>query len=127
MRDDLGSVVTKSDLAVPPPRGRGSGKEAWRELCAELVDKNASLVAVIKDQSVAIAEMKAEIALLRQQIAARKPKGGRAAIDDTTVQRIEIALTSGASTRQIAQRYKVSPMTVSRVKKRMDSRAALSA
>ncbi len=69
-----------------------------------------------------IADLKAEIALLRRQIATRKPAGGREPITDEKVARIETALRTGETTRSIARGFKVSPMTVSRVGKRMRER-----
>lgn len=124
MRRDASERVEKVTLTVPPASGPGSGKDAWRALAQRMLDSNDSLSAVIAEQKATIAELNAEVDLLRRQIATRKPKGGKPAVDDETVQRIEVALLAGASTRQIAQRYKVSAMTVSRIKKRMDSRKA---
>ncbi len=92
-----------------------------------MLEINGKLAEGLDEQRELIADLKGELALLRQQIASRKPKGGRPAIDDKLVQAIEVALIAGASTRQIAQRYKVSPMTVSRVKKRMNSRESRTA
>lgn len=121
-RDDPGKQKTSSGRTYPPASGPGSGKDAWRAFAVDVVEFNLGLGQIIDEQSATIAELKAEIELLRRLIATRKPKGGRKPTDDDTVQRIEVALIAGASTRSIAQRYKVSAMTVSRIHKRMDSR-----
>lgn len=127
MREDPGERTMKTSVTLPPASGPGSGKEAWRAIALDYMGWNEGLGRLIDEQSATIAELKAEIELLRRQIATRKPKGGKPAVDDETVQRIEVALLAGASTRQIAQRYKVSAMTVSRIHKRMDSRKVDSA
>lgn len=122
MRKDAGERKTTQTVKIPPTSGPGSGKEAWRAVALDFMDANEGLGRIIDEQRDTIAALNAEVDMLRAQIASRKPKGGRPAVDDETVQKIEVALLAGASTRQIAQRYKVSPMTVSRVKKRMGSR-----
>lgn len=122
MRDDPGKSVTTTMITLPPAIGPGSGKEAWRALALRAIESNASMAEVAREQGQTIAALNAEIEDLRQQIASRKPKGGRPPLNDDTIRKIEVALIAGASTRQIAQRYKVSAMTVSRIKKRVDSR-----
>jgi hypothetical protein len=69
-----------------------------------------------------IRDLEAEVRLLREQVATRKPKGGRERLDDETVNGIERALEAKLSTRDIGWRFKLRPMTVSRVRKRMVAR-----
>lgn len=124
-RDTTGDVQTRQ-LQLPPSRGPGSGKDAWVRQALELLDANSGLSRVIDDQSELIRDLKAEIELLRRQVAERKPKGGRAALDDRTVTRIEEALEhKGATCRSIARAFGVSAMSVSRIKSRVRARQAL--
>ncbi len=116
-----------ADRSPPPSHGPGSGKDAWRDFALHALDANTGLAATIREQAEVIADMKAEIALLRRQIATRKPAGGREPITDEKVARIETALRTGETTRSIAKGLKVSPMTVSRVGKRMREREAANA
>ncbi len=91
------------------------------------MEANETLVRLIEDQTDVIHELEAEIKLLRAQIAARKPKGGRERLPDEVVQRIEEALEAGRSTRAIGKQFRVSAMSVSRVRKRVLARDAQSA
>jgi DNA invertase Pin-like site-specific DNA recombinase len=124
MRKDPAEAVTTSTVRFPPAQGRGAGKEAWKALATSTLDANESLSRVIDDQRALIRELQAEVKLLREQIASRKPKGGRERLSDETVDGIERALASGQSTRRIASTWRVSAMTVSRVKKRQVARQA---
>jgi DNA invertase Pin-like site-specific DNA recombinase len=112
------------DLQVPPASGPGSGKDAWMALAWLAVNANRQLRLAIEMQRQTIRELEGEVALLREQIATRKPKGGRDRIADETVSRIEWALDAGQSTRKIARQFGVSAMTVTRIKKRMVARQA---
>jgi DNA-binding NarL/FixJ family response regulator len=110
--------------AYPPASGPGSGKDAWRDFAVEIVESNIELVKTVDELNATIGELRMHINLLQQQLASRKPRGGRLPIDDERVKRIEAALASGTTMRQIAQRYKVSAMTVSRIKRRIKSKSA---
>ena len=121
--DEVQTVTTK----WPPSRGPGSGKDARMALAVRLQDKNEGLALLINEQAALIQEQAAEVALLKRQVAERKPKGGRQPMPDGTVDSIEAALATGASVRSVAKRHGVSAMSVSRVRKRVKDRAALSA
>jgi hypothetical protein len=114
-------------IRSPPAHGPGSGKTAWKELAQKLMTDNKDLWSVIKGQHETIRDLEAEVRLLREQIATRKPKGGREGLPQETVNQIEQAIEAGQSTRTIGARFRVSPMTVSRVRKRMLARQASSA
>jgi hypothetical protein len=124
VKSDPSFLVETRSTKIPPATGPGSGKEAWKALALDMLDANEGLSAVIKGQRETIRDLEAEIRLLRNQVATRKPKGGRERLDDETVNGIECALDAGQSTRAIGARFKVSPMTVSRVRKRMVARQA---
>ena len=66
--------------------------------------------------------MQAEVALLKQQIASRKPPGGRAPLADRVVSRLEEEIEHGGTDRNIAERYRISHMSVFRLRKRMRER-----
>ena len=108
---------------APPSQGPGSGKAAWVAYAIERAETCATLWGVVDDQTATIKELRAEIELLRNQIATRKPKGGRPPTPDAKVNQIEAELSAGHSKRSIAARHRVSPMTVVRVAKRMQERA----
>ncbi len=72
-----------------------------------------------------IHKLNAEIVLLKKQIAKRRPKGGRPPIDNEKVKRIEAELAAGHSKRSIADRHRVSAMTVVRIANRVAERDAL--
>ncbi len=127
MKPDPSDTVTTRSLAWPRAQGRGSGKTVWQETAKDLHSANESLSAVIEGQKATIRDLEAEVALLRQQIAKRKPKGGRQRVPDDVVNEIERALEAGQSTRRIADRFRVSAMTVSRVRKRVEARQVQSA
>jgi DNA invertase Pin-like site-specific DNA recombinase len=116
--------IETTTIKWPPATGRGSGKDAWQALADELYLANRDLSAIIKDQERRIDELQAEVQLLRQQIETRKPRGGRARTPDEKVARIERALGNGRGIREIAKAMNVSPMTVSRIKKRVAARQA---
>jgi len=111
-------------VKIPPTHGPGSGKEAWKALALTALDMNDSLSAIIATQREVIRDLQAEMGLLRRQIADRKPKGSRPKTPDETVEAIERAFAKRNSTRAIARAYGVSPMTVSRVRKRVQARNA---
>ena len=91
----------------------------------DLAEANADYEALCVLQSETIRELQAEVELLRGQIAARKPKGGRPRIPDDKANAIERDLAAGASRRDIAKRRGVSPMTVTRIARRVEARAAI--
>ncbi|WP_029032435.1 hypothetical protein [Salinarimonas rosea] len=103
-------------LNLPPARGPGSGKEAWVEAAYRLADANVRAFASIEKQSAVIRALEAENDRLRA-LASRKPKGGRARLEDTVVSAIRADLAAGLSTRATAARHGVSAMTVSRVRR----------
>jgi len=121
MRDDPADVPTEY-IKTPPWRGPGSGKVAWQQYAVELAQSNHSLGNLIDQQSAVIKELQGEIELLRQQIDRRKPPGSRERTPDDKVARIESEIRKGQSTREIARRFHVSAMTVSRIGKRMRQR-----
>ena len=108
--------------SAPPSQGAGSGKAAWVAYAIERAETCATLWGIVDDQTATIKELRAEIELLRKQIATRKPKGGRPPTPDAKVNQIEAELSAGHSKRSIAARHRVSPMTVVRVAKRMEER-----
>ena len=59
--------------------------------------------------------MQAEVALLKHQIASRKPPGGRAPLADRVVSRLEEEIEHGGTDRNIAERYRISHMSVYRI------------
>ena len=110
-------------ITAPRMTGPGSGKAAWVAFAREVLDANIGLSDLIDRQSATIRELKAEVALLKRQIASRKPKGGRPPLDGAKAAAIEADLRSGAwSKRGIAARHHVSPTTVKRIADRMDQR-----
>lgn len=116
-----------STIKYPPARGPGSGRAAWIALIEQIAEANKSLEGMCRAQADVIRDLEAEVALLREHIATRKPKGGRERTPEQTISAIERALSEGYSTRKIGELYRVSPMTVSRVRKRMDDREARTA
>lgn len=127
MKPDPSDQVHTHEARIPPATGPGSGKDAWRALALKAIDANDRLSTVIDEQSQALRDARADIELLRRQIATRRPPGCRDPLPDDKVARIESAIRTGESTRSIARGYGVSAMTVSRVAKRMRTRDALSA
>ena len=114
-------------IQITPPRlqGPGSGKAAWIAFAHQAIDANAGLSDLIDQQAAAIRELKAEVALLKKQIATRKPKGGRPPLDQAKVAAIEADLRSGSfSKRGVAARHRVSATTIKRIADRMDQRRA---
>jgi hypothetical protein len=110
-------------ITAPRMTGPGSGKAAWVAFAHRAIDANAGLSDLIDRQSATIRELKAEVALLKRQIANRKPKGGRPPLDAAKAAAIEADLRSGAwSKRGIAARHHVSATTVQRIADRMDQR-----
>ena len=124
MKSDPMESVNVTTYRIPPSQGPGSGKAAWVEFGRARMDNEQTLWSIIHDQTAAIAELQAEVALLRDQIASRKPKGGRPKTDDKTTARIEAALAGGMSQRKVARLCGVSAMTVSRVAARVELRSA---
>jgi hypothetical protein len=119
--------VTPYTIKEPPNRGPGSGKAAWVRYALELLDANRGWQETVEEQSTAIRELKAEIALLKRQIATRKPKGARPPVPQETVDRIEYEVARGGSTRHIARLYHVSHVTVHRIRQHMAERERLAA
>ena len=126
MKPEPNAELETFAVKLPPAVGPGSGKEAWRALALKMLDANDNLSAIIKEQTAALRDARAELELLRRQIATRRPPGGREPLADEKVARIENAIRTGESTRSIATGFKVSAMTVSRIGKRMRTRDALS-
>lgn len=125
MKSDPADNLQSISATRPPSRGPGSGKEAWVRFATEMCDSNEVLWRFVDDQTATIKELQAEIELLRNQIATRKPKGGRPRTSDDKVQRIEDELAAGHSKRSIAARHRVSAMTVVRVAQRVAERGAI--
>lgn len=125
MKSDPMDKVKVTTIHQPPHQGPGSGKAAWVAYARERSDTCETLWNIIDDQSATIRDLQAEIELLRQQIASRKPKGGRPRTDDKTAARIEAALAGGMSQRKVARLCGVSAMTVSRVAARVAARGAV--
>lgn len=124
MKSDPMENVTVTNTRFPPMQGPGSGKAAWIEFARDRIDNEKTLWTIINDQTATIRELQAEVVLLRDQIASRKPKGGRPKTDDKTTARIEAALAGGMSQRKVARLCGVSAMTVSRVAARVEMRSA---
>lgn len=122
MKSDPIDNYSVTTVKAPPSQGPGSGKAAWVAFAIERSETCATLWGIIDEQTATIRELQAEIDLLRNQIATRKPKGGRPRISDGKVNQIEAELSAGHSKRSIAARHRVSAMTVVRVAKRMDER-----
>lgn len=127
MKPDPSDQVYVQEVRIPPATGPGSGKDAWRALALNMMGANDRLSSVINEQAEALRDLKAEVELLRRQIATRRPPGGREPLPDDKVARIEAAIRTGESTRSIARGFKVSAMTVSRIARRMRTREALPA
>jgi len=123
--DPMDDVNVTPARPLPPSRGPGSGKAAWVDYALHVHQNSVTLWGIIDDQSATIRELQAEVALLREQIAERKPKGGRPRTDDEKVARIEADLAAGYSRRQVASRCGVSAMTVTRVAQRVAARGAI--
>jgi hypothetical protein len=122
MKSDPIKEATVIDMKRPAWRGPGSGKDAWVAYAHALEDANRFAFGMVDKQSAIILELQAEIILLREQIANRKPKGGKPKLDDKTTARIEAALAGGMSQRKVARLCGVSAMTVSRAAARMTAR-----
>jgi len=120
--DDPAKELAATVVKRPPSHGPGSSKAAWQAFAEQAIDINVGLWDLIDDQSETIRVLQAEVKLLRDQIATRKPAGGRPRTPDKTVARIEHALAEGKSTREIANQFGVSAMQVSRIGKRRRNR-----
>lgn len=127
MKSDPMNEVNVTTIMSPPSQGPGSGKAAWVAYARNREQNAETLWGIVDDQTATIKELQAEIELLRNQIATRKPKGGRPRISDDKVQRIEDELAAGHSKRSIAARHRVSAMTVVRVAQRVAERGAVQA
>lgn len=125
--DPMDNVDVTAARDLPPSRGPGSGKAAWVDYALHLHSNTATMWSIIDDQSATIRELQAEVELLREQIAKRKPKGGRPPTDDKKVASIEADLARGYSRRQVASRCGVSAMTVTRIAQRIEARAKTAA
>lgn len=126
MKSDPIDSYSVTTITTPPSQGPGSGKTAWVAYARDRAETCTTLWGIVDDQTATIKELQAEIELLRNQIATRKPKGGRPRTSDDKVQRIEDELAAGHSKRSIAARHRVSPMTVVRVAQRVAERGAIS-
>ncbi|MET0429021.1 MAG: hypothetical protein ABW026_11050 [Microvirga sp.] len=108
---------------IPPGRGSGSTKKAWIEfsqlLAAVIDDQESKITWMMRDIEEMSARHSKAIVDLQKGTSA---KGGRAPLPGETVGLIEEALKAGQSTRKIETRFKVSPKTVSRVRKAMKDR-----
>lgn len=124
MKSDPIDRCSITTITPPPSQGPGSGKAAWVAYARERAETCTTLWGIVDDQTATIKDLQAEIELLRNQIATRKPKGGRPRISDDKVQRIEDDLAAGHSKRSIAARHRVSAMTVVRVAQRVAERDA---
>lgn len=122
MKPDPIDSYTVTTVTAPRLQGPGSGKAAWVAYAIDRAETCTTLWGIVDDQTATIRELRAEIELLRNQIATRKPKGGRPRIADSKVNQIEAELSAGHSKRSIASRHRVSAMTVVRVAKRMEAR-----
>lgn len=122
MKSDPMDGVAVGTIFFPPSHGPGSGKDAWRAFALNRDQSCNNLLSMVAKQSTVIKELQAEIRLLQEQIAKRKPTGGRPKIGDQRVAEIERDLLAGYSTRQIAVRCGVSAMTVSRIAARVVAR-----
>ena len=109
---------------IPRPRshGPGSGKATWVAYALAVADANHTLRELIEGQSAAIRALKGEVELLKRQITARRPKGGRAPLPEATVARVEEEIARGGTDRGIAARYGLSHMSVYRIRNRMRQR-----
>lgn len=125
--DPMDAMKITNGLAMPPGRGPGSGKPSWVAYGIDQAKNCATLWDIVDEQTATIRDLQAEIELLRNQVATRKPKGGRPRIDDAKTARIEVELEAGHSKRSIAARHRVSAMTVVRVAQRVAERGAVSA
>lgn len=83
-----------------------------------MAESNRTLWEIADRQSQVIRELRVEIELNREQIAKRKPTGGRPPLSEDKVARIEADLAAGLSRREAARRNRVSPTTVIRVEQR---------
>src|SRR5215210_1727986 len=101
MKTDPSDTVETTTIHLPPAHGPRSGKAAWMALAHRLLEANESLSVVIAGQRETIRDLEAEVRLLREQIATRKPKGGREGVPQETVNQIERAIEAGQSTRAI--------------------------
>jgi hypothetical protein len=119
---DPADDVTWTKISRPRSRGPGSGKGAWVEYAMVLANANHTLRGLINKQSAAICALQGEVTLLRQQIAERRPKGGRAPLKEELVARVESEIEQGGADRAVARRYRISHMSVFRIRKRMQQR-----
>jgi hypothetical protein len=114
---DLADIELET-LKPPLLRGPGSGRDAWMDHARELGGANAGLVRIVAGQAREIAYLRGEAALLKRRIAERKPKGGKPALAEELVARLEAEIERGGGDRAIAARHGVSHMTVYRLRVR---------
>ena len=76
---------------------------------------------MIAEQSRAIRLLKAEVELLKTEIAQRRPPAGRP-LKESTVAKIEQEIAAGGTDRGLARVYGVSHMSVYRIRKRIAAR-----
>jgi DNA invertase Pin-like site-specific DNA recombinase len=119
---DPAEKLTWNDIAWPHSRGPGSGKDAWVKFAVNVAHANHGLKHLVEKQSAVIRALKGEVALLKRQIAERKPPGGRPLTDEALVARIEDEIERGGSDRGIGRQLKVSHMTVYRIRQRRRQR-----
>jgi hypothetical protein len=108
---DLADIELET-FKEPPLRGPRSGREAWIGYARKAADANGGLVRIVAEQAREIAYLRGEVTLLKRRIAERKPKGGKPALAEELVARLEAEIERGGGDRAIAARHGVSHMTV---------------
>lgn len=122
MRHKAVESLVPIEATRPAESGKGSTRDAWRRYCTTLSIATRELAACIDMQVQAIAERDAEIAYLKARIRLERPKGSKSPLAQTVVDRIEHAVRTGGSTREVGRQFRVSAMTVHRIKTRMEQR-----
>lgn len=120
--DDPAEHLEWTTISPPRLRGPGSGTDAWVAFGLDAARANHRLGRLIDQQSAAIRALKGEVRLLKEQIAERRPKGARVPLREELAARIEDEIAHGGTDRGIAARYKVSHMSVYRIRKRRRQR-----
>ena len=126
MCSDSGRACRRFPADLPPSSGPGSSKDAWVRFARELSEAHANCMTMMDHQSATIQELKAEIESLQEKVDRLMNRGGRPPISDATVRQIERELADGRYTQSaIAARNGVSPMSVSRIARRLAKRQRL--